>query len=658
MGFRNGGNEVLSKSAGVNLRIWNLNDVDAKGKLSFEDISNTQDIRTPFEGYAFGGTYDLSVVRLDAPKLTNRDAFELPILSSEDDQGQRRKRSCRQIDEVIGTSDAKHILVLTTDGGVFYKNGENNTALKEFGKLKSDRDRDMVWAVKRVGESGEVVLMRAIRTEKITLQGDKASQVIVPLIASLSDLNNNATNTSVVLEISSLVDATSNEVQGTVVDEGVAWHNFGYYHVECDYESNDNYEPEVSSSDVSVSKSVTSKRKEDAKGKKENKENIDQNLSGASKNKTDKKSQNGRPPLHPMSKNNSSDSLHKPTSRNGGGASRSGTPSGLGSRHVGLTTPEIAQALESGISPQEMAAKAAKVDKLDGGPEKRRRVMTGSMSASVAFAGISSPQVISDSSRVDSIVNQVLLLTSEKKEYKPLEIGERSTAIRTVDQSSLRSSIYRTVPSAVPLPFISEYRKSHDDIIRSWLQMSKALRSDSSTNPDSILNDNVFYKLYQSRSYRDIVDSVPPQVRFSGSRTEVSLYRYRIEQDRIFSQFIQEVAKVSASVVTSISVKLNQVYHSDEYQQQFVDIQNNYKDRRLVQLVAKYKKLVQNIIKEQYIRLQGDIAGDKIEIGLNIPIDTLSVRFKHAGMLMAAEGLCSQVDLLTKGVIDQLTSHI
>ena len=89
-----------------------------------------------------------------------------------------------------------------------------------------------------------------------------------------------------------------------------------------------------------------------------------------------------------------------------------------------------------------------------------------------------------------------------------------------------------------------------------------------------------------------------------------------------------------------------------------MDIQNNYKDRRLAQLIAKYKKVAQNTIKEQYIRLQGDIAGDKIEIALSVPIDSLSVRFKHAGMLMAAEGLCSKVDSLTKGVIEQLRSHI
>ena len=49
----------------------NMELIDAQGKLNFEDIANTQEIRTPFEGYALGGTLSL----LDDPKLTNRQLF-------------------------------------------------------------------------------------------------------------------------------------------------------------------------------------------------------------------------------------------------------------------------------------------------------------------------------------------------------------------------------------------------------------------------------------------------------------------------------------------------------------------------------------------------------------------------------------------------------
>ena len=92
--FRNGGLNVLSKSAGVNLRIWDLSgfESDPTSKPPFEDISNTQDVRTIIEGYGFGGTYDFAVINTDAPKAANRDAFEIPERSTEDDFGQRRKR--------------------------------------------------------------------------------------------------------------------------------------------------------------------------------------------------------------------------------------------------------------------------------------------------------------------------------------------------------------------------------------------------------------------------------------------------------------------------------------------------------------------------------------------------------------------------------------
>ena len=43
------------------------------------------------------------MVKIGAPKEINRDAFEMPERSVEDDQGQRRKRMMRQIDDVIAT---------------------------------------------------------------------------------------------------------------------------------------------------------------------------------------------------------------------------------------------------------------------------------------------------------------------------------------------------------------------------------------------------------------------------------------------------------------------------------------------------------------------------------------------------------------------------
>lgn len=175
MEFRKGGMELMSKSAGVNLRVWDLSqyDVDPTAKPLFEDIPNSQDMRSMLDGFAFGGTYDFAVVRLDAPKAANRSAFVVPERNIEDDNGQRRKRLMRQIDEVIGTNDGSHVLALCTDGGVLYfknisgdKEGDEfiqDASLIEFNSLRRTEEVDMIWNTKRVGRNGDVVLVRATR---------------------------------------------------------------------------------------------------------------------------------------------------------------------------------------------------------------------------------------------------------------------------------------------------------------------------------------------------------------------------------------------------------------------------------------------------------------------------------------------------------------
>lgn len=94
VGFRRGGQEVLSKSSGMSVRVWNMNRPEdgPTAKLTYEDIPNTQDAKVLLDEFAFGGTYNFAVVKIGAPKLTNRDAFEVPERSVEDDNGQRRKR--------------------------------------------------------------------------------------------------------------------------------------------------------------------------------------------------------------------------------------------------------------------------------------------------------------------------------------------------------------------------------------------------------------------------------------------------------------------------------------------------------------------------------------------------------------------------------------
>jgi hypothetical protein len=92
--FRCGGQEVLTKSAGCNLRVWDIRnyDKDPTTKPTYEDIANSQDVKVLLDGYAFGGTGDFAIVKISAPKGANRDSFEIPERSIEDVNGQRKKR--------------------------------------------------------------------------------------------------------------------------------------------------------------------------------------------------------------------------------------------------------------------------------------------------------------------------------------------------------------------------------------------------------------------------------------------------------------------------------------------------------------------------------------------------------------------------------------
>lgn len=167
--FRNGGHEMLSKSQGANLRVWNLRhfESDTSVRPSYEDIPNSVDVKSLLGDFAFGGMYNFAVVKIGAPKEANRDAYEIPERSIQDDNGQRRKRMMRQIDDVIGTSDARHALVLCTDGGVMYFHNsevrEIAPCLAEFSSLQRDPEVERAWNLRRVGRDGDVVLLRALK---------------------------------------------------------------------------------------------------------------------------------------------------------------------------------------------------------------------------------------------------------------------------------------------------------------------------------------------------------------------------------------------------------------------------------------------------------------------------------------------------------------
>ena len=117
LALRKGGFEVLSKSKEMNIRVWDLTvsqtsqDITqtssspsvvamatsntaspASPKPTYEDIPNTQDIKVILGPYAYGGLYEFAVVRLEAPKTSNRDTYEVPVRGIDDEFGQRKKR--------------------------------------------------------------------------------------------------------------------------------------------------------------------------------------------------------------------------------------------------------------------------------------------------------------------------------------------------------------------------------------------------------------------------------------------------------------------------------------------------------------------------------------------------------------------------------------
>lgn len=193
VGFRCGGTELMSKSAGVNLRVWDLKkyDENPEAKPDFHDVTNSQDVRSLSDTYAFGGTYEFAIVHMDAPKAANRDALEMPVRADTSNDGSRKRRQMRQIEAIRNTQDAKHALVLCADGGVLYFNGTDVKAgmLSEISELQRDTTiaenttstgRD--WNIARVGAKGDVVLMYVTQSKplKVVVRPLSRASAVIP----------------------------------------------------------------------------------------------------------------------------------------------------------------------------------------------------------------------------------------------------------------------------------------------------------------------------------------------------------------------------------------------------------------------------------------------------------------------------------------------
>lgn len=158
---RAGGLEAVSKSCGQNLRVWDLSSLEKKDRAPYTDILNTQDIRAVCGDYAFGGTCQLSLVRLDACCELNRMELPLPttVSSKALSGGKAKRRQLCSVKDVVGTqgegTQGGRVLVVCSDGGVHCY--ENTGATSATGKLvpvhslTTEVDEDVSFSLALVG---------------------------------------------------------------------------------------------------------------------------------------------------------------------------------------------------------------------------------------------------------------------------------------------------------------------------------------------------------------------------------------------------------------------------------------------------------------------------------------------------------------------------
>jgi WD40 repeat protein len=139
LGFRNFGKELISKSGTFNIRVWDISKYkdEPNSKPPYEDIGNSQDVKCLLEtsDFSYGGIYDFSMVKVDKniPKEANRNSFELPdkaLPESQYEESVRRRRTMREVVDVVGTQDGEHVLIKVADGGVLHFHHPKTTHIR------------------------------------------------------------------------------------------------------------------------------------------------------------------------------------------------------------------------------------------------------------------------------------------------------------------------------------------------------------------------------------------------------------------------------------------------------------------------------------------------------------------------------------------------
>jgi WD40 repeat protein len=186
LGVRNGGREAVSKSNGQCVRVWSLttesdNENDAAegspggssvgsggggggggARAAYKDVNNTQDALAILSDFAFGGATQLALVKLDAQAVANRMEVALPSVPGNGVK-QKRRQLC-SIKEVIGTHDGTHVVVICSDGSVFYYERDSTSAAGELILLPGltvPEDEDCTFSLAQVGSRQQVVVVKS-----------------------------------------------------------------------------------------------------------------------------------------------------------------------------------------------------------------------------------------------------------------------------------------------------------------------------------------------------------------------------------------------------------------------------------------------------------------------------------------------------------------
>ena len=186
LAVRAGGLEAVSKSCGQNLRVWDLSSAEEKEKAPYSDVLNTQDTRAVFGDYAFGGTCQLSLVRLDACKQLNRMELPLPttVSAQPPSGGKAKRRQLCSVKDVVGThggaGQGGQVLIVCSDGGVHcYENTEASSAtgrLVPVHSLTVEDEDDVTFNLASVGK-GEKVSPVVLQTRWLT--GESCGEIYV-----------------------------------------------------------------------------------------------------------------------------------------------------------------------------------------------------------------------------------------------------------------------------------------------------------------------------------------------------------------------------------------------------------------------------------------------------------------------------------------------